>query len=215
MKIIRILRRVRKLLLVAVLLLGGCASLPKEGRIFLDSTIHRDSAPAWVKETKVSWEDKDKLFVRASHTIRGNERINACFDLAKLDSKENILSEIANDVRGTLDNAQESISEDAEVVLGKVRSSEFSGRITGLRFLEQYFERYIVGASERVDCHVLSEIKNTDYNRIKREVVDRITAIDPKIKEAVRNKHVDFFAKKASPEAEQPQKENLANSDKE
>ena len=59
---------------------------------------------------------------------------------------------------------------------------------------------------------MLSGIKNADYNRIKREVVDRIIAIDPKIKEAVRNKHVDFFTKKVSPDAKQPQKETLANS---
>ena len=202
------------LLLSLVLLAAGCSSLPREGRVFLDSTTHSDNAPSWVKQTKVSWEEKDKVFIRSSHSVRGNERVNGCFDLARLDSKESILSEIANDVRGTLDNAQQSISEDAEVVLGKVRSSEFSGRITGLRFSEQYYERYFVGDTERVDCHVLGEIKNADYSRIKRAVVDRITSVDPQLKEAITRKHVDFFAPKQPASFEAAQRETATDTDK-
>ncbi len=186
--------------LIVILSFVACASLDLQKRRFLDSTSHDDSPPDWVKEAKITWESKEKVFIRATHSVKGNERINGCFDLAKLDSKENILSEISNEVKGSIDNAQQSISEDAEVVLGKVRASEFHGRILGLRFTDQYFERYLIGEIERIDCHTLSEIKRTDYDRIKKEVIDRVVAADPKIKEAITKKQIEFFGSGINPE---------------
>lgn len=182
-----------KLSLLALTLISACSSLDMDKRRFLDSTTHEESSPRWVSNLKTTWEDKGKILLKSSHTVRGDERVNACFDLARLDAKETLLTEIAEDVRGTMDNAQQEISENAEAVLGKVRSAEFNGRITGLRFSEQYFERYLIGGVERVDCHVLGEIKESDYNRVKSLVVNKLTAIDPRIKEAISQKHIDFF----------------------
>ena len=191
---------------VASLLFTACSSMDIQKRRFLDSTSHLDSPPEWVNSTKATWENKEKVFIRSSYSVKGNERVNGCYDLAKLDSKEALLSEISNDVKGSLDNAQQSISEDAEVVLGKVRTGEFGGRVMGMRFSEQYFERYLVGQVERVDCHVLAEIKAGDYNRIKREIVDKIVSVDPRLKEAITKKQVDFF-KKDKPEAKEKETE--------
>lgn len=192
----------QKAMLFIALFTAGCASVSTERRVFLDSTTHTDSPPSWVNGTKVVWEEKDKVFVRATHTVRGNERVNGCFDLARLDSKETILSEIVNDVRGTLDTAQESISEDAELVLGKARTSEFKGRISGLRFSEQYYDRYLVGESERIDCHVLGEITQADHSRLKRELIHQIAATDPRIKEAISQKQIQFFGSDATSKSE-------------
>lgn len=198
--------RLDKIIVVGFLLMG-CASVKDlQQRRFLDSTTHADNPPTWVTETKVAWEEKEKILIRSTYSVKGNERVNGCYDLAKLDSKENLLSEISNDVRGTLDNAQQSISEDAEVILGKVRSGEFSGRISGLRFTDQYFERYTVGQTERVDCHTLSELKLSDYNRLKRMIVDRVAEVDPKLKEAITKKQIDFF-KKEEPKKQEEETE--------
>ena|SRR3989338_388951 len=180
-------------IIVGGFVVGGCASNPR--RVFLDSTVGSDDRPKWAKTTKTAWQERDMVFLKTSHTVRGDERTNGCFDLAKLDAKEKLLSEIANDVRGSIDNAQQSISENAEVVLGKVRSGEFEGRIIGLRSTEEYFERYRVEGTERIDCFVLSEIKSADYEQVKRSVVNKIAAIDPKIKEAITNKQVNFFSR--------------------
>ena len=78
--------------------------------------------PQWVKSTKVIWNENDKIQLRTEHQVRGDERVNGCFDLARLDASENVLTEIADDVKGTIDNSQTSVSENAEVVLGKARS---------------------------------------------------------------------------------------------
>lgn len=182
--------------IITLLILAGCTSVPHRGRLFLDSTTHHDDPPAWVSSTRVTWEKEKKYFIRSSHTVRGDERVNGCYDLARLDTKELLLSELANDVRGQIDNAQQSISENAEAILGKVRSGEFEGRITGLRFSEQYFERYFVGDMERIDCHVLSEINEKDYNEIKRNVVHKIANVDPRLKEAITKGQIDFFGQK-------------------
>lgn len=184
------------LAIITLALTTSCSSLvaPK-GRVFLDSTTHNDSPPDWVKSLKSSWEKDKQIFVKVTHTIRGDERVNACYDLVAMDAKERILSELANEVRGSLDTAVDSISEDAEVVLGKVRSGEFSGRITGLRINEQYFERYLIADTERVDCHILAQISASDYNTLKRQVVHQVAKADPRIREAIANKQAQFFHK--------------------
>lgn len=181
--------------LVLMLVLSSCAST-RSGRLFLDSTTHRDNPPDWVDRTRTVWEKDGKIYLKATHTVRGDERVNGCFDLARLDSKERILSEIANDVKGSLDNAQQSISESAEVVLGKVRSGQFDGRLSGLRFGEEYYERYKIGEQERIDCHVLGEIRETDYNAVKKSILERVVAVDPRLKEAITRKQIDFFSSK-------------------
>ena len=101
--------------------------------------------PKWTDSNKTAWEIKGVVYLKSTYTVRGNERANGCIDLAKLDTKENLISEIQNEVRGSLDNAQQSISEDAEIILGKARSAEFSGKISGLRFTESYWEKYQIG----------------------------------------------------------------------
>ena len=180
--------------MASMLALIGCASTgSKVGRIFIDSPTHKDDSPEWVQKQKVSWDSGNEVYFRTAHTIRGNERVNACYDLARLDAKETLLTELASDIRGRIDNAQTSISESAEVILGKVRSEEFQGRIIGLKTDETWFERYKIGDDERVDCFVLSKIRRSDYDRVKKEVVDKIVEADPRIKEAIAKRQIEFF----------------------
>ena len=186
----------KSLISILTLSLSACSSLKVPQRVFLDSTLKKDSPPEWVNQVKVSWEDKDKVFMRSSYTARGNERVAGCFDLARLDAKEKVLSEVNNDVRGSLDNAQQSISENAEAVLGKVRTASFEGKVRGLRFSEEYFERYLIGETERLNCHVLGEMKLSDYNDLKRAVVVELSRVDARLKEAITKKQIDFFESK-------------------
>lgn len=172
------------------IVLAGCAST---GKLVLDSSANK---PSWASSNKVVWQDGNKFLFKAQHTIRGDERLSGCYDLARLDAKESLLSEISNEVRGSLNNAQESISEQAETVLTKMRSSEFSGTISGLRFSEQYFERYKIGETERIDCQTLGEMSAADFNRTKQAVINKVVAVDPRIKEAIAKKNIDFFGKR-------------------
>jgi hypothetical protein len=174
----------------------------------LDSSTHEEGAPEWVKESRLITEKDSKIFIRTGQTVRGDERVNGCFDLAKLDAKEILLSEIATDVRGSLDNAQQSINENAEIIIGKVRTGEFEGRVTGLRHAEEFFERYLVGGSERIDCYVLSEITESDFQKMKQTLVSRLEKVDQSLREAITKKQVDFFnQKQATDEKTKPSSE--------
>lgn len=192
-----------KLLLevITALLLVGCSSSPK--KVVLDSS--SNDKPSWTDSNKLIWEESGHLYLKATHTVKGNERPNGCIDLAKLDAKENLISEIKNDVKGSIDNAQQSISEDAEVILGKVRSSEFEGSISGLRFDESYWEKYQIGELEqKVQCHVLGKMKKDDYLATKRAVISKVQAVDPRLKEAITKKQIDFFANQKPVEVRAP-----------
>lgn len=189
--------------IVSIVTLLGCSTAFKAKREFIDSTSHRDNPPEWTQSQKLSWEKGSDVYLRTSYTVNGSERVNACMDLAKLDVKEKLLTEISSDVRGRMDNAQTSISDQAEIILGKVRSEEFKGRIIGLKTDESWFERYKIEDVERIDCHVLTRLSKTDYNRIKREVIDKIVEVDPRLKEAITKKQIEFFGDNRNPSSNQ------------
>ena len=156
--------------------------------------------PAWVADPKVTWTEGDQVFFKTQYSVRGDERLNGCYQLAKLESKETLLREIAEEIRGRIDNAQQSISENAEILLNQSRTSEFQGRVTGVRNLEQYNERTLLNGEERIDCFLLSAIRNSDYESVRRAVVTRVVGADPKLKETLNQRQVDFY----SPRNEEP-----------
>ena len=175
---------------LALALLGACSSGPK--RVVLDSS--SSDKPDWADSNKVSWKDDGKYFFRGNYTVRGNERSNACIDLAKLNVKESLITEIQDELKGAIDSAQDSIREDAEILLTKSRSSRYQGAISGLRFVESYWEKYAMANKEqKIACYVLGQIKEVDYTKTKRNVVDKITRANPKLKEAVIKKQIKFF----------------------
>lgn len=186
-------------------LLSGCATGTKSnGKIVLDSSRQRND---WVDKPQLVWDMDGKMYSKATHTIRGDQQLSACYSLAKLDSKENLLSEISTEIKGAIDNASMDISENAETVLGKVRSGKFEGTVYGQRFNEEYFERYMINGVERVDCSVLSEISKSDYDKTKRSVIDKVIAADARVKEAIIKKQVDFFSDR------QPSSQPVVNSE--
>lgn len=181
----------KMIIIVSILLLTGCASM--KNRIFLDSTTHSDSLPSWAKGTTQVWEEDGKVHFHGYQGILGNERITAGLKLASLNAKDAMVTEIASDFRTRVDVAQQSISEDAELVLGQVLTSETSGRITGFRVTDHYYERYILNETERIGCHVLGVISKQNYNKLKSTVFRKIVEVAPVLKEAITNKQIDFF----------------------
>jgi hypothetical protein len=192
--------KVSKLLVIcAMFAISACASKPKKEVIEEGA---QGAKPAWVTTTKITWNEGDQVFFRTQYTIRGDERINGCFQLARLETKETLLREISEEIRGQIDNAQQSISENAEIILNQSRSGEHSGRVTGLRYLEQYHERSRLGEAERIDCFVLGTIKKSDYESIRRAVVYKMADVDPGLKQAMSKRQIDFFSPKETVGAE-------------
>lgn len=174
-----------------LILMTACSSTGPKKNILDQSSSKK---PSWAESSKISWKKKNHIFFKATHTVRADERANGCLDLAKLDTKENLISEVKNEIKGSIDNAQQSISVDAEVVLGKVRSSGFEGAISGLRFTESYWEKYELSNGEAATtCHVLSQIEEKDYIKMKKNVLRKVIAVEPRIKDAIKKKQINFF----------------------
>ena len=73
------------------------------------------------------------------------------------------------------------------------------GKVSGLRFTESYWEKYQIGQiDQKLTCHVLAQMKMRDYNKTKRAVVNKVMKIDPRLREAVAKKQVDFFKRQPS-----------------
>ena len=181
----------KKILLISLIFIYGCSSVSR--KIILDTS--SPDKPSWAKKSEISWEEKKKIVFKGDYTIRGDQRANACIDLAKLNVKESLITEIQDELKGAVDNASDSIREDAEIILNKSRTAQYRGSISGLRFTSRYWEKYTLTATEeqKISCHVLGNISKSDYVKTKRNVVNKITKANPKLKDAMLNKQIKFF----------------------
>lgn len=171
------------------LLFTACATGPR--RVILDASTAKQ--PSWVKTTEITWDNGKAVALKSQYTVLGNERVNGCYQLAELDLKQTLVTGISEDIKGIIDNAQQGISEESELILSQSRSTKFEGRLTGLKVRERYFERYEVKDDERIDCFVLAEVSREDYNRMKRQIVNKLAAVDPDLKKAILQKQIKFF----------------------
>jgi hypothetical protein len=182
---------------MSVLFLANCSStssLSGPTRKVIDSSARGEEAPKWVNTSKLSWEEGNAFYFKGFTSFRGNERVSSCFEVSKLEAKKNLLSEIKESIKSILDISTQSASEDQEQLYSQAVSSTLEGEIRGLRFMEQYFERYLIEDRERVDCFVMGAIEGKDYQDLKRRVLHKLEAADPRIKEALMKKQTDFFS---------------------
>ena len=188
------MKEINLLNLFILALLVACSSGPAK-KIVLDSST--PDKPDWVESSKLSWKDDKKIFFRGTYTVRGDERANACVDLAKLNVKEALITEIQEELKGAVDSAQDSIREDAEIILTNSRSARYQGAITGLRFTSSYWEKYaLVNYDEKVSCFVLGRISEVEFRKTKKNVLNKITRANPKLKKAIEKKQINFFEEK-------------------
>jgi hypothetical protein len=178
---------------ISTSLLSACSTASK--RVLLEES---GSKPGWVSASRAAWEEDGKIYLRITQQVRGNERATGCYDIARGNGKAALLAEIQEDVKALTDQFQGSLAENAEIVLQKSVKTESSGKIGGLRFVEEYYQRYSLADAERIDCYVLAEIQRKDYDSLKRRVVDGVMAADARVKEAITSGHIDFFAPKAA-----------------
>lgn len=174
--------------------LVGCSST-KYKKVEVEASKEK---PDWVERSELFWEDDGHIYFKAHQSVPSNSRLSGCYSLASLDNRERLLTGISNDVSGAIDNAEQELSESVEVVLGKVRSSSYKGKVYGFSDVEQFYSRYDVikgenDSSQRLDCFTLSKISKEDYNKTKREVVDAVAKVDAKLRDAIRQKQINFF----------------------
>ena len=180
--------------LTSLLLLAGCSHGPgykRESKTILDRSY--EEMPAWLSQQDLSWKDGDKVFYKNAYTVRGDQRVNACYDLARLGLFETILAEVRSELKAANDLASEGANENEDALLTKSLSETLAGTLRGIKIKSRAFERYEINQIERIDCHVLSEISERDYQKIKNEVVKAKTSVSDSVTEAVREKQKDFF----------------------
>jgi len=170
----------------------SCSSgtIAQRQRTLIDSSGPR---PDWVSGSKVVLEDEKNLNFRSQATIRGDERLGSCMDLSRMQAQERVLTEIQTEVRGALSQAQTNPSEAAELLLTRSLSSDFQGKLRGLRTTDEYFERFQIAENERIECFTLNQIKRSDFERLKQEVINRVVAADPAVKAALSDQQAKFF----------------------
>jgi hypothetical protein len=176
----------------------ACSTSPKsnQGRVVLENSLKGEDMPNWVSDTKTNWEQDNNLYFKSSYTIAGNQRVNGCWDLAKLDMKESLLSELSQDIKGEINLANEGISEGLDPLITKSIRTNIEGQVRGLKTQEQLFERYTVNHVERIDCFVMGSMTKADYALLKNSVLKNLSSVSAEVAEAVRKRQKDFFTEK-------------------
>lgn len=189
-----------KYLICCLVLIGisGCSTnskIAEKRRQVIDNTYHGENLPEWTRDGKSSWDDGKNVVFKAEHTIRGDQRVNACFDLAKMDLKENVVTEISANIKGEINLASEGISEASETALTKSFTQQIEVNISGLKHKEQLFERYLNGDTERVDCFVMATMTHHDYEMLKTNVLQKAARSNSELAEILRKRQSEFFVK--------------------
>lgn len=177
--------------LMVVVALAACETAGPR-RVVVDQS-GDGGPPEWVHSSRSNWEDGTTVMYRGTSTLWGDERLDGCYQLAKLNAKEALLSEISEEVKGAVDHATQGLSEEAENVLNLSRSTKYQGNLSGLRFTEEYYERYVIKDDERIECFVLGAIKRSDYNKVRRRVLTGVAAVDSRVREAMMKRQIQFF----------------------
>lgn len=201
------------------MLLGACATTPtlKMQKIVIDNSARGGELPKWVGDPKTSWEQDDNVFFKSLYSVKGNQRLNGCYDLAKLEMSETVLENIKHEIKGEIALANEGIAEEADPLITKSISKTFNGNIRGLKQIEQAYERYLVHESERIDCYLLSTMSKQDYNKLKNNSLDQVISVSDEVAKAIRQKQTNFFKSNSptsQPEQLGPQSTNESASPK-
>lgn len=170
------------------------------------------SVPAWVQDAKVSWvADGNVHRFKAFHSIKGDERLTACYELAKLNAQEQITSEIWADFKAAVSHSTQGVSESTEDVFVQSRNLETRGNIRGLRFAEAFHQRYLVNGMERIDCFVLGELSDADFRQMRSHILSPVVQASPELRKAIEEKHLDLYRSPGSGSEDKPERDPSSN----
>lgn len=161
-------------------------------KVILDQSY--DKKPEWIQKQEVTWTEGKNIYYKNSYTIRGDQRINACYELARLSLYENIVSEIGSKFKAENNLASEGTLESENDLITKSVTENVSGYLKGIRIKSRGFERYSLKENERVDCHILTEISQSDYEKMKNRINQEIISVSADVAQQVRDKQKRFFA---------------------
>ena len=186
----------KKLVLTSLLCLAACSTnnlKSYSGKVTLENSVRSSEVPAWVADYKTNWEEGDKYYFKTSYTILGSQRINGCYDLAKLELKANVLSEVSEKIKSEINQASEGISDNLDPLIAKAITSETGGEIKGLKVIGQVHERYLINGNEKQECFILGSMDKLDYLNLKGAAFNRALSVSKQVTENIRNRQSQFF----------------------
>lgn len=182
------------------LTVAGCATNSEKvadaknyRKVVIDSSVNPESKPEWVGKSQMSWEQNGKIMMKGIFTIAGHQRVNGCYDLAKVEAKKSLLTSLQEEIKGYLDSGSSGLSESEEIIFKESVSASYKGKIQGMRYSENYFERYVIDQTERIDCFVMMELDKNDYFKLKRSVLNEASKLHPELEQALVQKQINFF----------------------
>jgi len=169
--------------------LGCSQKLKADNKEILEASL--PARPDWVDRLETQYEDNQNLYLRSEYTLRGDQRINSCYDLAKLDGAQQLINQISQELKGEYFNVSSSSSENEIEALTKAVRSRFEGELRGLRLLRQYFERYEIKGVERITCYVEHSIEKKNLTTLQRRARD----IAQEVRDELTKRQVKFVEK--------------------
>jgi hypothetical protein len=185
--------------MIGYLMMGAIACSSKglkeelRKKVVIDNAMGGEKMPDWTRDGKVSWEDGKNRVYKGVFTVRGDQRVSGCYDLAKMEIKENLISEISSEIKGEINLASEGINEAMDPMINKSFHQQMEASIRGLNIQEQLFERYIIEDTERIDCFVMGSIAQTDYRALKNNIIQKLSKNSAEVANAMKTKQVNFF----------------------
>lgn len=182
---------------LSILLLNfySCASAPEGQKlVVLERSTKGNDLPTWTSNSEMSWNNNDEIQLKGQYTLKGNQRVNACYDLAKGDARENLVSEMSVNFQSEINSYTQGISADENIELNKMFISQAKNKITGLRVSESAFERVLVNSEERINCFVLFSISKKSYQENMANAKSEVSKVNSEIIEKMKSRGLDFFS---------------------
>jgi hypothetical protein len=182
-------------LIPAIPIFIGCATTGAgrsgdPSKKLIQTSYREGEEPTWVRDSRISWEEGENRVFKSSYVVPGNRRVNGCFDLARAETKEHLLTEIASDVRGEFVRASQGLDEAIDENTTKTWVEKFSGETRGLRFVGQVYERFLVNENEKVECFVIAQIAKADYQALRSRVYNNAVRTNERVRKALEDRQV-------------------------
>lgn len=183
------------LLSTLFLSLASCTTGTKSvsEKITLEKSTGKNDLPDWTEKPQNSWSMDDTYFFKSSYSVRGDQRVNACYDLAKAEARENILTEFKSFFSSEINGYTQGLNETDAQELNKMFVTSVKSHLYGLKLSESVHERYIIQNSEKIQCHVLLTMNKESLLKNIQTALSNGTKINGEVAKQMKDRAVKFF----------------------
>lgn len=184
----------KSIIVIAIVTVGCSHQKVREDikKTIIESSIQGEK-PEWALKSVMSWKEEMNHFYKSQYTIQENQRVNACYDLAKMELRENIMTELSSEIKGEIVLALKGSKINYNELMTKTMIQSFEGRLQGLKIQEQFHERYLIREREQVDCFVKASIDKESYRKLKNELLNQMAEESGELKKAIENRQVGII----------------------